>query len=58
MAQVDLQRSFGTEDYQAIWAQLAQHLDVAAMRTSNAQATYDYRWSDADYIEQQIKALK
>ena len=58
VAQVDLQRSFGTEDYQAIWTQLAQHLDVAAIRTSNAQATYDYRWSDADYIEQQIKALK
>ena len=58
VAQVDLQRSFGTEDYQAIWVQLAQHLDVAAIRTSNAQATYDYRWSDADYIEQQIKALK
>ena len=58
VAQVDLQRSFGTEDYQAIWVQLAQHLDVVAIRTSNAQATYDYRWSDADYIEQQIKALK
>ena len=57
VAQVDLQRSFGTEDYQAIWVQLAQHLDVAAIRTSNAQATYDYRWSDVDYIEQQIKAL-
>ena len=58
VAQVDLQRSFGTDNYQAIWAQLAQHLDVVAMRTSNAQAKYDYRWNDANYIEQQIKALK
>jgi len=58
VGQVDLQRSFGTEDYQAIWAQLAQHLDVAAIRTGTAQAEYPYCWSDPDYIEQQIKALK
>jgi len=58
VGQVDLSRSFGTTDYQAIWAQLAQHLDVCAIRTSQASATYDYHWSDPDYIEQQIKALK
>jgi hypothetical protein len=58
VGQVDLQRSFGTTDYQAIWAQLAQHLDVYAIRTSTAAATYDYHWSDPDYIEQQIQALK
>ena len=58
IGQVDLQRSFGTQDYQAIWAQLAQHLDVCAIRTSQVSATYDYHWSDPDYIEQQIKALK
>lgn len=58
VAQVDLVRSFGTEDYQSIWAQLAAHLDVCAIRTSSNQATYDYRWSDGDYVEQQIKALK
>lgn len=58
VAQVDLQRSFGTQDYQQIWAQLAQHLDVYQIRTSTAQATYDYQWSDADYAEQQIKELQ
>ena len=57
VGQVDLSRSFGTEDYQEIWAQLALHLDVYSIRTGSVQATYNYRWSDSDYIEQQIKAL-
>jgi hypothetical protein len=58
VAQVDLLRSFGTTDYNTIWAQLAQHLDVYKIRTSSAEATYNYNWSDADYAEQQIKELK
>jgi len=58
VAQVDLQRSFGTTDYAAIWAQLADHLDVYKIRTSSAEATYNYNWSDADYAQQQIKELK
>ena len=58
VGQVDLKRSFGTEDYQEIWKRIAQHQDVYQIRTSTAQATYDYRWSDLDYMEQQIKALK
>jgi hypothetical protein len=58
VAQVDLLRSFGTEDYNTIWAQLAQHLDVYKIRTSSAEATYNYNWSDADYAKQQIKELK
>jgi len=58
IGQVDLKRSFGTEDYQMIWAQLAQHLDVYGIRTGSASATYNYRWNDPDYMEQQIKELK
>jgi hypothetical protein len=58
VGQVDLQRSFGTEDYEKIWAQLAQHLDVYSIRTSWGEATYEYRWSDRDYAEQQIRKLK
>jgi hypothetical protein len=58
VGQVDLQRSFGTTDYQAIWAQLAQHLDVYSVRTSTASAIYNYSWSDPDYDLQQIRALK
>ena len=55
---VDLSRSFGTEDWENIYQQLSQHQDVYKIRTSTTSATYEYRWSDPDYAEQQIKALK
>jgi hypothetical protein len=57
VGQVDLQRSFGTEDYQTIWAQLNSRLDVTAIRTSTASAVYPYQWSDPDYADQQIALL-
>jgi len=57
VAQVDLQRSFGTEDYREIWALLNTRLNVTAVRTSAAHAEYPYHWSDPDYALQQIKLL-
>lgn len=58
VGQVDLARSFGTTSYSEIWRQLSTKLDVYKIRTSSAEATYNYSWSDADYAEQQIGALK
>lgn len=58
VAQVNLIKSFGTADYEKIWAQLAQHLDVYKIRIGDTTATYTYNWSDPDYAEQQIKELK
>lgn len=57
VAQVDLMRSFGTEDYRAIWRQLNSRLNVTAVRTAQAAALYPYCWTDADYQAQQIQAL-
>ena len=57
VGQVDLLRSFGTEDYREIWAKLNTHLNVQAIRTSDASAVYEYHWNDVDYKEQQIKCL-
>jgi hypothetical protein len=57
VAQVDLTRSFGTTDYIKIWEKISTHLDVYKIRTGTAEATYEYRWSDADYNQQQIKEL-
>jgi hypothetical protein len=54
---VDLQRSFATTDYKKIWEILGTHLDVYKIRTPDAEATYKYHWSDADYAEQQIRKL-
>ena len=58
VAQVNLTKSFGTLDYNQIWQQLAGHLDVHKIRTSDANVTYNYCWSDADYAEHQIRRLK
>jgi hypothetical protein len=58
VAQVNLLKSFGTTDYEKIWAQLAQHLDVYKIQVGDSEATYTYNWSDPDYAEQQIKELK
>jgi hypothetical protein len=58
VGQVDLLRSFSTEDYSSIWARLNTQLNVTAIRTSTANVEYPYRWSDADYMEQQIAIIK
>ena len=58
VAQVDLLRSFGTDNYADIWNTLGSHLDVYKIRTSNAAATYSYNWTDADYADQQIKIIQ
>ena len=58
VGQVDLRRSFGTEDYQSIWAQLNTRLDVVGIRTSTSQAEYPYSWQDLDYQQQQIQRLE
>jgi hypothetical protein len=57
VAQVNLTKSFGTLDYNQVWQQIAAHLDVYKIRTSDAEATYEYRWSDRDYAGQQIRRL-
>jgi len=57
VGQVDLSRSFGTTEFAEIWRQLSTKLDVYKIRTSSAEATYEYRWSDADYTEQQQRYL-
>lgn len=58
IGQVDLQRSFGSDNYIEIWNKLASHLDVYQIQTSTAQAIYQYRWSDSDYATQQIRILQ
>jgi hypothetical protein len=58
VGQIDLIESFGTTDYQKIWTLLNQHLNVWSIITSHAQTQYKYNWSDTDYQQQQIQALK
>jgi hypothetical protein len=58
VGQVDLMLSFGTEDYREIWSRLNTCLNVHAVRTSEAEVTYNYCWSDIDYMDQQIRNMK
>jgi hypothetical protein len=58
VAQVDLHRSFGTEDHLAIWQHMQSHLDVYSVSTSHARATYEYHWSDADFAARQIGIIR
>lgn len=57
VGQVDLLRSFGSTDYRDIWDCLGNHLNVYSISTSDATATYKYNWTDADYIDQQVKII-
>jgi hypothetical protein len=57
IGQVDLVRSFGSEDYRKIWQQLNNHLDVYAVRSSTTQVVYDYRWNDEDFVDRQIEII-
>lgn len=58
VGQVDLKRSFGTEDYATIWQQLNTRLNVAGIRTSEHDVVYHYAWTDLDYPEQQQRLLR
>lgn len=58
VAQVDLMRSFGTEDYQVIWNLLGQHLDVYKIRVDGAEATYNYTWADHDFVQRQVNVIQ
>jgi hypothetical protein len=58
VGQVDLERSFGSDQYHKIWPQIVAHMDVYRVSTSQVSCVYDYHWQDADYREQQIAALK
>jgi hypothetical protein len=58
VAQVDLKRSFGTENHSKIWQCLNTHLDVLSIRTDTSEAVYNYHWSDPDFMQRQIDIIK
>ena len=57
VGQVNLNKSFGTVEYNNIWKALGSHLDVYSIKTSDQLVTYEYSWSDSDYKDQQIRCL-
>ena len=57
IATVNLAKGFGTTDYSVVQSILKEHLDVYKIKTGDAEVTLDYRWSDDDYSQQQIKLM-
>ena len=57
IGQVDLQSSFGSNDYHEIWKQLNTRLNVLSVCTSDAHAQYDYCWSDVDFVKRQVDVI-
>ena len=58
IGQIDLIRSFGTEDHRQIWNTLSDHLDIYRVEIDGVGQIYDYCWTDADYQQQQIQQLQ
>lgn len=57
IGQVDLMKSFNTDDFAKGQSIVAEHLDVYKIETSDHEMTLNYRWDDLNYMEQQLKVL-
>jgi hypothetical protein len=58
IGQVDLQKSFGTDDPMIVWDQLSKHLDILSIEVDEIKNVFDYCWTDATYKQQQIDIMK
>ena len=58
IGQVDLVRSFGTNNFLEVWPILSKYLDIYSIQIGDTVAYYDYAWTDADYYNQQIGRLQ
>lgn len=58
IGQVNLDKSFGTRNVNEIQYILSLFQDVCSIHTGDVSAQMDYRWSDEDYMEQQLMHLR
>jgi len=58
IGEIDLERSFGTNDTMRIWDMLSNHLDIFAIEVNGTSAIFDYCWSDVNYKQQQIEMMR
>ena len=57
VGQVDLKRSFGTENLSTIWSTLNSFPDVVKITTSSVQQHFNYHWWDHDFQDRQIEII-
>jgi hypothetical protein len=55
---VDLKRSFNTENMIEIHSQLHQYLDIFKIEVDGVSNVFDYVWSDEDYEQREINRMK
>ena len=58
LAQVNLEKSFGTTNFFKIIEMISSHLDIFKIITPNTEREYNYVWSDKEYKKMQIDLLK
>lgn len=58
IGQVDLQKSFNTNNFFEILDKMSNYLDIFKIKTNRIEQTYDYVWSDNDYKKMQIDFLR
>jgi hypothetical protein len=57
IGQVDLDRTFGGQEFEKILRILHDHLDVVELRTACNSRQYMYNWHDSDYTQKQIDII-
>ena len=57
IGQVNLQKSFNSENFEDIWKILTSYSDVWKIKTSYTENTFDYHWSDDNYMQAQIDLM-
>ena len=58
VGQVDLYRSFESDDFTEVLSILEQHTDVHAVRINGIESVYNYHWDDADFIQRQVAIIE
>lgn len=58
IGEVDLVKSFGTQNNFKIWDMLGAHLDIFSIQIDDVTKTYNYCWTDPKYKQMQIDMMK
>jgi hypothetical protein len=58
IGQINLKKSFGTEDFTEMLKRLSAHLDIYQIIIDDTTGTFDYVWSDDNYKQMQINFLR
>jgi len=58
IGQINIQKSFDTEDFFEIIKKVSDHLDIYQIKTDGITGTFDYVWSDDNYKQMQIDFLR